>query len=62
MNVVLFAMEFNGPMPGSAPRTYFPSIVEWGISLGLIAATIFLYGLAARLMPLRPKEEVREGH
>ncbi len=62
MNVVLFAMEFNGPMPWSAPRTYFPSIVEWGISIGLIAATIFLYGLAARLMPLRPKQEVREGH
>ncbi len=58
MNVVLFAMEFNGPMPWTAPKSYFPSVVEWSISLGLIAATIFLYGLAARLMPLRPKENV----
>ena len=56
MDVVLFAMDFNGPMPWTAPRTYFPSIVEWGVSIGLIASTIFLYGLAARLMPLRPTE------
>jgi formate dehydrogenase iron-sulfur subunit len=62
MNVVLFAMEFTGPMPWTAPRSYFPSLVEWGISVGLIAATIFLYGLAARLMPLRPKAEAREAH
>jgi len=56
MDVVLFAMEFNGPMPWTAPRPYFPSAIEWSISIGLIAATIFLFGLAARLMPLRPKE------
>ena len=62
MNVVLFAMEFNGPMPWTAPRTYFPAAVEWGISIGLIAATVFLYGLAARLMPLRPKEEAGKAH
>jgi len=62
MDVVLFAMEFNGPMPWTAPRTYFPSVFEWGISVGLIAATIFLYGLAARLMPLRPKEEAGKAH
>ena len=62
MNVVLFAMEFNGPMPWSAPRTYFPSLVEWGISVGLIAATVFLFGLAARLMPLRPKEGAAGSH
>ena len=62
MNVVLFAMEFNGPMPGTGPHPYFPSIFEWGISVGLIALTIFLYGLAARLMPLRPKEEAGGAH
>ena len=27
------------------------------ISIGLIAATIFLFGLGARLMPLLPKEQ-----
>ena len=52
MNVVLFAMTFRGRMPWVAPESYVPSIVEWGVSIGLIAATIFLFGLAARLMPV----------
>jgi formate dehydrogenase iron-sulfur subunit len=58
MNVVLFAMTFRGRMPWDAPESYLPSIVEWGVSIGLIAATIFLFGLGARLMPVLPKEEV----
>jgi formate dehydrogenase iron-sulfur subunit len=56
MNVVLFAMTFRGRMPWRAPEGYAPSIVEWGISIGLIAATIFLFGLGARLMPLLPRQ------
>ena len=59
MNVVLFAMTFRGRMPWVAPEFYSPSMVEWGISIGLIAATIFLFGLAARLMPVLPAEERR---
>lgn len=59
MNVVLFAMTFRGRMPWVAPEAYAPSVVEWGISIGLIAATIFLFGLAARLMPVLPSEEPR---
>jgi formate dehydrogenase iron-sulfur subunit len=62
MNVVLFAMEFRGRMPWGAPETYWPSIVEWGISIGLIAATIFLFGLGARLMPVITKAQPVEGH
>jgi formate dehydrogenase iron-sulfur subunit len=62
MNVVLFAMNLTGPMPNTDPRSYFPSIVEWSISIGLIAATIFLFGFAARHMPLLPKEEPAGGH
>ena len=57
MNVVLFAMTFRGRMPWVAPESYTPSIVEWGISIGLIAATIFLFGLGARLMPVLPKDQ-----
>jgi formate dehydrogenase iron-sulfur subunit len=60
-NAVLFAMDLKGPMPQIAPSTYFPSIFEWGISVGLIAATIFLFGLSARLMPVLPKEETHAG-
>ena len=57
MNVVIFAMTWNGRMPWVAPESYMPSIVEWGVSVGLIAATIFLFGLAARYMPVLPKEQ-----
>ena len=62
MNVVLFAMTFRGRMPWEAPETYFPSTVEWGISIGLIAATIFLFGLGARLMPVLSRAQPSEGH
>src|SRR5205085_6141835 len=53
-NVVLLAMSLNGAMPWQRPEVYTPSLVEWGISVGLIAATVFLFGLAARLVPLLP--------
>jgi formate dehydrogenase iron-sulfur subunit len=57
MNVVVFAMDLKGAAPQIAPQTYFPSVFEWGISVGLIAATIFLFGWAARVMPVLPKPE-----
>ena len=47
-------------MPWVAPESYTPALVEWGVSLGLIAATIFLFGLAARLMPVLSKAEPGE--
>ena len=62
MNVVLFAMDFRGRMPWVAAERYAPSLVEWGISIGLIAATIFLFGLGARWVPVLPKREASEGH
>ena len=57
VSVVYLAMSLRGAMPQTAPETYFPSIFEWGVSVGLIAASIFLFGLGARLLPLLPKEE-----
>jgi formate dehydrogenase iron-sulfur subunit len=57
VNVVLFAMNLPGTMPGGFPEAYSPSLVEWGISIGLIAATIFLFGVAARLVPLLPADD-----
>jgi len=56
INVVLWAMDLKGPMPQNAPALYSPSLVEWGISIGLIAAAIFLFGLGARLLPVLPEE------
>jgi formate dehydrogenase iron-sulfur subunit len=61
VDVVLWAMDLKGPMPQIAPEAYSPTIFEWGISVGLIAATIFLFGLGARLVPLLPKEQTGEG-
>jgi formate dehydrogenase iron-sulfur subunit len=61
VNVVLLAMRLKGPMPQFTPETYSPTIFEWGISIGLIAATIFLFGLGARLMPLLPAERPQQG-
>jgi formate dehydrogenase iron-sulfur subunit len=60
VNVVLLAMHLKGPMPQIAPESYSPTIFEWGISVGLIAATIFLFGLGARLVPLLPKSQASE--
>lgn len=59
-NVVLFAMTLKGPMPQDNAATYYPSTVEWGISIGLIAATIFLFGLGARYLPILPKETAHD--
>jgi formate dehydrogenase iron-sulfur subunit len=61
VNVVLLAMRLKGPMPQIAPESYSPTIFEWGISIGLIAATIFLFGLGARLLPLLPAEHPQQG-
>lgn len=57
VSAVYLAMNLKGPMPQNAPETYFPSIFEWGVSVGLIAASIFLFGLGTRLLPVLPKEE-----
>jgi formate dehydrogenase iron-sulfur subunit len=61
IDVVILAMRLKGPMPQVAPESYSPSIFEWGISVGLIAATIFLFGLGARLVPLLPKAKIEQG-
>jgi formate dehydrogenase iron-sulfur subunit len=57
VNVVLMAMDLKGPMPQVAPAPYTPSVFEWGVSVGLIAASIFLFGLGVRFLPILPKEE-----
>jgi len=59
MNVVVFGMTLRGAMPQTAPVHYFPSIFEWGVSVGLIAATIFLFALGVRFLPVLPEETSR---
>ncbi len=60
VNVVLFAMNLKGSMPQVSPETYSPTLIEWGLSIGLFAAAIFLFGLAARLMPVLPKDSTAQ--
>jgi formate dehydrogenase iron-sulfur subunit len=62
IDVVLLSMDLKGSMPGFAPKPYTPSVVEWGISIGLIAATVFLFGIGARLLPVLAKTESERAH
>jgi formate dehydrogenase iron-sulfur subunit len=55
VNIVILAMQLRGPMPWTAPSAYVPSFVEWGLSLGLLAATVFLFGAGVRWLPILPK-------
>jgi len=57
VSVVYLAMNLKGAMPQTVPETYSPSIFEWGVSVGLIAASIFLFGLGARLLPVLLRED-----
>ena len=57
VSVVYLAMNLRGAMPQVAPETYSPSIFEWGVSVGLVAASVFLFGVGARLLPLLPQED-----
>jgi formate dehydrogenase iron-sulfur subunit len=61
VNVVLLAMDLRGPMPQNAPAHYMPSMFEWGISIGLIAATIILFQLGVRYLPVLPKAHKEAG-
>jgi formate dehydrogenase iron-sulfur subunit len=62
MATVVFAMSLKGTAPLTTPQPYLPSAVEWGVSIGLIAATIFLFGLAVRHLPVLPEEEKAGAH
>jgi len=58
-NAVFFAMNLKGPMPQIAPSGYFPSVWEWGLSIGLVAATILVFRWAAHTMPVLPKQQAQ---
>jgi len=57
MNVVVLGMDLKGPMPQIAPAHYAPSIFEWTMAMGASAATIFVFGYAARRLPILTKEQ-----
>jgi Ni/Fe-hydrogenase subunit HybB-like protein len=45
-----------GYMPPYAIRPYFPSITEFGVSIGLIAALLLTYRVAVTYLPILPRE------
>ncbi|MDR3762935.1 MAG: 4Fe-4S dicluster domain-containing protein [Acidobacteriota bacterium] len=55
-NGVVYAMDLKGAMPQLGPLHYMPSLVEWGISVGMVAATVFLFRLGVNYLPILPKE------
>jgi formate dehydrogenase iron-sulfur subunit len=57
MNVVIFGMTLKGPMPQIAPSSYTPSLVEWGLPIGLVALTILLISLGIRYLPVLSKDD-----
>jgi formate dehydrogenase iron-sulfur subunit len=54
-NVVLLGMNLPGTMPGGLVEIYYPSLVEWALSISLIAAAIFFYALGLKILPILPK-------
>ena len=58
VNAVFFAMTLKGTMPQIAPQSYVPSIWEWGLSLGLVAAAILAARVAINELPLLSRPEL----
>ena len=61
VDVVIGALRLRGPIPQYGPQPYHPSLVEWGLSVGLVAATILLFGWAARHLPVLPVDPFAAG-
>ncbi|MFA6033628.1 MAG: NrfD/PsrC family molybdoenzyme membrane anchor subunit [Myxococcota bacterium] len=57
LNTVLLGMNLPGTIPGGNVGGYTPSIIEWAVSIGLIAAAIVLFGAGSKLLPVLPKVE-----
>jgi formate dehydrogenase iron-sulfur subunit len=60
LNVVLLGMELPGTMPGGLVGDYRPSLVEWAITISLVAAALFLFTAGIKLLPILPAAESRE--
>ena len=56
LNVFLVAFD-----PPFAQRTYFPSVVELGLSIGLVAALMLTYRVAVTYLPVLEPEHPAEG-
>ena len=60
--VGIIAVRFNIVVPaqilpvmeGLPHGSYFPTMVEWGTSIGIVAVGLLLYTLGAELLPLTP--------
>lgn len=59
LNIVLLGMNLPGTLPGGLVQTYTPSLVEWTLSISLIAAAVFFFAAGCKLLPILPKQETR---
>ncbi|HNR36360.1 MAG TPA: polysulfide reductase NrfD [Candidatus Hydrogenedentes bacterium] len=57
LNVVLLGMNLPGTQPGGLVGTYYPSLIEWVLSLSLIAAAVFFFATGVKLLPILPKAQ-----
>ncbi|MCK4871090.1 MAG: polysulfide reductase NrfD [Phycisphaerales bacterium] len=59
LNVVLLGVDPFAPTPGATPYAYYPTLIEILISVSLIGATFFFFGLFARVLPIftQPHQE-----
>lgn len=48
-------------LPGLPWGYYYPTLVEWLSSLGIVAFGLFLYTVAIKALPIDTVEELREG-
>jgi formate dehydrogenase iron-sulfur subunit len=62
LNVVLLGMNPTGPMPGTRPESYVPSVIEIVLSTSLVVAMFFAFSLAVRLLPVLPHDQARHGN
>lgn len=58
-NGVVYGMDLRGTMPQLGPLHYRPSLIEWGISAGMVAATIFLFRMGVAYLPILPKDKAQ---
>lgn len=59
--VVLLGMKLPGTMLAGGVGTYYPSIVEWAISISLIAAAVLFFSLGIKVLPILPAVSHHEG-
>ncbi len=57
---IAVSLSYSPSSPGVSLDTYFPSLVEWLIVIGVVAFAGIIYTLGIKLLPIFPAQEERE--